>query len=145
MGVMNSFEPTLTEKDADKIYQLILSGDIGFGSNVKEFEDRFAQHSRKKYNIGLNSASSAAYCLFAYLRGKYGRCEVYTPSIGFASPAWAAMKNGHKVHFIDVDKNLLVDFASLWDLRKYHLERQVNVDFNKSVFMPILYGGGKRY
>ena len=90
--MIKSFEPTLTTKDAYKIYQLILSGDIGFGSNVKEFEDKFSEYSNKKYNIGLNSASSAAYCLFAYLYDKYGSCNVYTPSLGFTSVSWAAEK-----------------------------------------------------
>ena len=130
---MKSFEPTITTKDAYKVYQLLLSGDIGFGSNVKEFEDRFSKYSNKKYNIGLNSASSAAYCLFAYLYDKYGCCEIYTPSLGFTSVSWAAEKNGHRVIFVDVDDNLLFDFDSYWNERKD--------TSNKKVLMPVLYGG----
>ena len=130
---MKSFEPTITTKDAYKVYQLLLSGNIGFGSNVKEFEDRFSEYSDKKYNIGLNSASSAAYCLFHYLYEKYGSCDVYTPSLGFTSVSWAAEKNGHKIHFVDVDANLLFDFDSYTKIKK-----DTN---NKKVLMPVLYGG----
>ena len=138
---MKAFQPTITDKDIESVTNVLNEGNIAFGPNVNVFEERFAEHSNKRYNIGLNSASSASYCLFAYLHNKYGPCDVYTPSIGFTSPAWAAKKNNHNVYFLDVDDNLLVDYQSYWNVRKWHLERQMNVTFNKSVFMPILYGG----
>ena len=117
---MKCFEPTITNKDILAVTDLLKSGNIGFGSNVKKFEDRFSKYSNTKYNIGLNSASSAAYCLFHYLYEKYGRCDVYTPSLGFTSVSWAAEKNGHNIIFVDVDDNLLVDYQSYWDVRKWH-------------------------
>jgi dTDP-4-amino-4,6-dideoxygalactose transaminase len=138
---MKAFQAAITKKDVTSVSNVLGAGDIAFGSNVKVFEDKFSSKSNKKYNIGLNSASSAAYCLFAYLYDKYGSCDVYTPSIGFTSPAWAAKKNNHNVYFLDVDDNLLVDYESYWNVRKWHLERQFNSTFNKSVFMPVLYGG----
>jgi len=138
---MRSFEPTITKQDILKVSEILESGNIGFGEKVGLFETEYATLSKKKYNIGLNSASSAAYCLFAYLYDKYGKCDVYTPSLGFVSPAWAARKNGHTVHFVDVDENLLFDFDSYCLKRKLHLERQHNTDFNKSIVMPVLYGG----
>tara|TARA_B100000287_G_scaffold240759_1_gene226307 strand:+ start:1635 stop:2702 length:1068 start_codon:yes stop_codon:yes gene_type:complete len=139
LKMIKSFEPTLTTKDAYKIYQLILSGDIGFGSNVKEFEDKFSEYSNKKYNIGLNSASAAAYCLFSYLYDKHGSCNVYTPSLGFTSVSWAAEKNGHRVIFVDVDDNLLFDFDSYKSLRKDPYIRKN--ESGKTILMPVLYGG----
>jgi len=138
---MNCFEPSITQEDISAVNELLLSGNIGFGERVRLFEKEYALLSKKKHNIGLNSASSAAFCLFAYLYHKYGKCDVYTPSLGFVSPAWAARKNGHAVHFVDVDENLLFDFDSYYLKRKLHLERQYNKDFNKSIVMPILYGG----
>jgi len=138
---MRCFEPSITKKDVQVVLDLLKSGNIGFGPNIPLFEGKFSQYSNKKYNIGLNSASSAAYCLFAYLYDKYGSCDVYTPSLGFTSVSWAAEKNGHRVHFVDVDENLLFDFDSYKSIRKLHLERQLNVDFNKSIVMPVLYGG----
>jgi dTDP-4-amino-4,6-dideoxygalactose transaminase len=138
---MKSFEPSISNSGIARVGEILKTGDIGFGNNVEVFEDKFSRFSNKEYNIGLSSASAAAYCLFAYLYEKHGSCDVYTPSIGFTSPAWAAAKNGHKVYFIDVDENLLTNFELYRDVRKWHLERQFNVDFNKSVFMPLLYGG----
>jgi UDP-4-amino-4,6-dideoxy-L-N-acetyl-beta-L-altrosamine transaminase len=130
---MKCFEPKIKLKDIISVSKLLYSGDIGFGSNVKKFEDKFSVYSNKKFNIGLNSASSAAYCIFAYLYDRYGKCEIYTPSIGFISPAWAAHKNGHDVIFVDVDDNLLFDFKS------YEYEKR-NTQLKK-VLMPVLYGG----
>jgi UDP-4-amino-4,6-dideoxy-L-N-acetyl-beta-L-altrosamine transaminase len=130
---MKQFKPTITFKDIISVSKLLYSGEIGFGNNVKKFEDKFSTYSNKKFNIGLNSASSAAYCIFAYLYDRYGKCEIYTPSIGFISPAWAAHKNGHDVIFVDVDDNLLFDFKS------YEYEKR-NTQLKK-VLMPVLYGG----
>ena len=130
---MKSFETTITKQDIHKVTELLELGDIGFGSNVKVFEDRFSEYSTKKYNIGLNSASAAAYCLFAYLYDKHGSCDVYTPSLGFTSISWAAEKNGHRIIFVDVDDNLLFDFNSY--------EEQKENTTRKKVLLPVLYGG----
>ena len=130
---MKSFETTITKQDIQKVTELLELGDIGFGSNVKVFEDRFSEYSTKKYNIGLNSASAAAYCLFAYLYDKHGSCDVYTPSLGFTSISWAAEKNGHRIIFVDVDDNLLFDFNSY--------EEQKENTTRKKVLLPVLYGG----
>ena len=136
---MKSFEPTITKQDIQKVTELLESGNIGFGSNVKVFEDKFSKHSDKKYNIGLNSASAAAYCLFAYLYDKHGSCDVYTPSLGFTSVSWAAEKNGHRVIFVDVDDNLLFDFDSYKELKQDPYIKKG--DGNKTILMPVLYGG----
>ena len=136
---MKSFEPTITKQDIQKVTELLESGNIGFGSNVKIFEDKFSKYSEKKYNIGLNSASAAAYCLFAYLYDKHGSCDIYTPSLGFTSVSWAAEKNGHRVIFVDVDENLLFDFDSYKQLRKDPYIKKG--EGNKIILMPVLYGG----
>ena len=136
---MKSFEPTITKQDIQKVTELLESGNIGFGSNVKIFEDKFSKYSEKKYNIGLNSASAAAYCLFAYLYDKHGSCDIYTPSLGFTSVSWAAEKNGHRVIFVDVDDNLLFDFDSYKLLRQDPYIKKG--EGNKTILMPVLYGG----
>ena len=138
---MKCFEPSIREADINAVAEMMRTGEIGYGPAVEKFEKSFSTLSGKEYNVGLNSASSAAYCLFAYLYEKHGSCDVYTPSVGFMSPAWAALKNGHRVYFIDVDDNLMVDFEAYRNRRTWHLERQLNINFNKSVFMPVLYGG----
>jgi len=133
---MNTIEPTITDYDIQQITNLLRSGNLGFGDNVRKFETKFSKYSNKKFNIGLNSASAAAYCLYAYLYERYGQCDIYTPSLGFTSVSWAAKKNGHQVHFVDVDRDLLFDFASYKDMRAAH-----STPNRKTVLMPVLYGG----
>lgn len=122
------------------IASVIESGNLGFGPNVTKFETLFAPYSYKKHNIATNSASAAAYIIFAYLKQKFGACDVYTPSIGFTSMAWAAKQHGHDIIFVDVDENMLMDA----DMYKW--ERQVRCERYsdggvKPVVMPVLYGG----
>ena len=42
----------------------------------------------------------------------------YATSLSFASPVWAAIKNGHEVVFVDVDENILFDVS---DFKKKYL------------------------
>jgi dTDP-4-amino-4,6-dideoxygalactose transaminase len=123
----------------DVISQVIQSGDMGFGGNVGIFENNFKSFTKKEYNIATNSASAAAFMVFAYLKEKYGVCDVYTPSLTFTSPVWAAKHFGHNIFFVDVNDELLFDvdhYLKISELPpwKEHTGR-------KKVVMPVLYGG----
>ena len=138
---MRLFETKISPYYAkNDIASVIETGNLGFGSNVTKFETMFAPYSYKKHNTAVNSCSAAAFIIFAYLKDKYGSCDVFTPSIGFTSMAWAAKHHGHNLIFIDVDSNMLMD-ADL-----YQWERQVRCERYsdggiKPVLMPVLYGG----
>ena len=129
---MKVFESKFTKQELTPINEVIQKGQLGFGPNVLEFETKFQSFSNKKYNVATNSASAAAFMIFAYLKEKYGICDVYTPSLGFASPAWAAKHFGHNIIWVDVNDNLLFDCRDYLNKRK---------DENQPVVMPILYGG----
>ena len=130
---MSLFETSFTEQELQPVIEVLKSGKIGFGPNVVEFENKFSQYSNKKYNIATNSASAAAWMIFAFLAKKYGECEIYTTSLGFVSPAWSAKKNGHEIIYVDVDDNLLFSVENYLKVRRNN---------NKTkVVMPILYGG----
>ena len=129
---MKVFESKFTKEELNPVIDIIKKGNLGFGPNVLEFEDKFQSFSRKKHNVATNSASAAAFMIFAYLKEKYGVCDVYTPSLGFASPAWAAKHFGHNIIWVDVNDNLL------FDCRDYLNKRR---EENQPVVMPILYGG----
>lgn len=132
---MNVFKTRILEEDLDPINEVLRSGDLGFGSNVGRVEIEFEKFSEKSCNIATNSASAAAFMIFAWLREQYGHCDVYTPSIGFTSPAWAARHFGHRLIFVDVDENLL------FSMDDYRRKRKDIWSSNVPVIMPILYGG----
>ena len=130
---MRVFETKFNDKEIKPIIEVIKKGELGFGQNVNNFEKIFSLFSKKLYNTATNSASASAFIIFSYLKEKYGVCDVYTPSLGFTSPAWAAKHFGHNLIFVEVNNNLLFDCDHYLQIRK-------NTK-NKKVLMPILYGG----
>ena len=132
---MKVLQSSFTESELKYINTVLRDGDIGFGANVELFECMFRHYSRKEHNVAVNSASAAAFMIFAYLKEKYGTCDVYTTSLGFTSPAWAAQHFGHTIIWVDVTTDLLFDCSD------YISKRSQSVSKNKIVLMPILYGG----
>jgi perosamine synthetase len=132
---MKLFETKIDKNSLEKINEVLLSGELGFGSNVPKFEDRFSSFSGKKNNIATNSASASAFMIFSFLKEKYGVCDVYTTSLGFTSPAWSAKHFGHNIIFVDVNEDLQFDV--------FDYESRVNLSHsnNQIVVMPVLYGG----
>lgn len=129
---MKVFESKFKAGDLIEVNEILQSGDLGFGPNVSVFENEFSNYSNKKFNIATNSASASAFLIFAYLKEKFGPCDVYTPSLGFTSPCWAAQHHGHHLSFVDVDDNLLFDTQD-------YLSKRTGK--RKTVIMPVLYGG----
>ena len=130
---MRVFETKFEFNELESVVEILKNGKLGFGENVKIFENTFSFFSKKQYNTATNSASAAAFMIFAYLKETYGVCDVYTPSLGFTSPAWAAKHFGHNLIFVEVNKNLLFDCEHYFNVRKDSKR--------KKVLMPILYGG----
>ena len=130
---MKVYESRFTNEELGEVHEVLLEGALGFGENVPKLEEAFEPFSRKKYNVATNSASASAFMIFAFLKEKYGTCDVYTTSLGFVSPAWAAKHHGHNVIFVDVNNELLFD-------TKDYMERR-GPSGNKIVLMPVLYGG----
>ena len=130
---MNIFLNKFEETELDDITTVLKSGELGFGPNVPILEDKFRPFSRKAFNVATSSASAAAFIIFAYLKEKYGKCDVYTPSLGFSSPVWAARYLGHNVIFVEVNDELLFNSG--------HYRKIRATGSNKAVLMPILYGG----
>tara|TARA_R100000700_G_C3148169_1_gene127691 strand:+ start:143 stop:1105 length:963 start_codon:yes stop_codon:yes gene_type:complete len=135
---MKVFQTTFSQEDSSEILDVIQDGNLGFGTNVGVLESKFKLFSNKEYNIATNSASASAFMIFSYLKEKYGICDVYTTSLGFTSPSWAANHFGHNLIFVDVNENLL------FDCEDYKKRRNTNSSHKKDrkiVLMPVLYGG----
>ena len=129
---MKVFKSSFTKEELSFLDPILQSGELGFGPNVSLFETQFQPFSGKIHNIATNSASAAAFMIFAYLKEKYGVCDVYTPSLAFTSPAWVAKHFGHNLIWVDIDDNLLFDCND-------YLNKRTRA--NQAVVMPILYGG----
>ncbi len=113
------------------------TGILASGPLVKEFENRFKTISMKKFNIGFNSASSAAFAVFAYLERKHGPCQIYAPSLSFSSPIWAARSCGHRISFVDIS---LESFSISEEFVSRAIDKHPP-NGQKTVIFPLLYGG----
>jgi|TARA_B100000073_G_scaffold210322_1_gene174644 dTDP-4-amino-4,6-dideoxygalactose transaminase len=133
---MKIIKHQFTEQDLKLFQEVLRDANLGFGEWVTHFENDFKSFSGSKHNIATNSASAAAYMIFAFLKDRYGCCDVYTPSLAFTSPAWAAKHFGHNILWVDVNDNLLFDSKDYIKLRSFRKEKTRQV-----VLMPILYGG----
>jgi len=132
---MKLFQSKIPSSQFYKVAEVLESGILGFGPNVPKFEAEMAPHSGKAHNIALNSASGASFLIYAFLKEKYGQCNVYTTPLGFTSPAWAARHHGHNLIFVDTNEELLMSPQSYTEARLL-----INNDFH-NVVMPVLYGG----
>jgi dTDP-4-amino-4,6-dideoxygalactose transaminase len=137
---MKVLQHNFTADSLNNISQIIKSGDIGFGNNVNILEDTFKSFTNKEYNTALNSASAAAFLVYAYLKEKYGSCDVYVPSLTFTSPVWAAKHFGHNIIFVDINDQLLFDINDYREKRQQRCERYTD-GISKIIVMPTLYGG----
>ncbi len=137
---MKLFETDFSKYDLSKITDVLNSGVIGFGENVMKLEEAFGKFNTSyKYHSSTNSASASAYMIFSYLYEMYGSCDVYTTSLGFASPAWAAKENNHNVIWVDINDKLLFDCDDY--IERSNLLKRKTKSHRKQVIMPILYGG----
>ena len=58
---MKTFKTKFKSHQLKPVMDVLKSGELGFGPNVLEFENKFQHFSNKKYNTATNSASSAAF------------------------------------------------------------------------------------
>lgn len=137
---MKTFETQLHPHDIQEVVKVLTSGALGFGPNVSLFEGEFRSFSQKKYNVATNSASASAFMIFDFLKSAYGECDVYTTSLGFASPAWAAKHFGHRLVFVDVNDELQFSVKDYKEKRQQRCERYSDGGI-VPVVMPVLYGG----
>jgi len=140
---MKLFDTKINPLDCAVISEVIARGDLGFGRNVIEFETEFGSFSKKRHNIATNSASASAFMIFSYLKQIYGECDVYTTSLGFTSPAWAAKHFGHNLIFVDVNDELQFSIENYKEQKEAQQAQLQDIFWEPRpcVIMPVLYGG----
>ena len=89
--MIKCFDSDITDEDKQNLLTTLQSRVLAFGPNVLEFESKYSIFSKKKYNVGFNSASSAAYLLYQYLYEKMGKFHSFDSSSVTSSsedPIW---------------------------------------------------------
>ena len=93
---------TIKEEEVKAVADVIASGWLIFGRNVKVFEEEFAHLLGVKHAIAVNSGSSGLLVSLQAL-GVYHNDEVIVPDMSFISTGTACMYLGARPVFVDIN------------------------------------------
>ena len=93
----------LNKDDAQAVYDCVMSGQIGLGEKVFEFEKKLAKFAGSKYAVALDSCTSALFLSVKYITKEIGGWDtvIGIPSMTVPLVANAIMEARGKVVFTD--------------------------------------------
>ncbi|HLC67793.1 MAG TPA: DegT/DnrJ/EryC1/StrS family aminotransferase [archaeon] len=96
-------EPFIGKEEADAVKNVLASGTLVRGSEIKKFEENFARYTGVKYGIATSNGTTALHsALLAHGIGKDD--EVIVPTFSFVASANSVIYTGAKPVFADVDE-----------------------------------------
>jgi len=99
----------IADADVKAVVEALVSGWLTTGPRVAEFEQAFAARMGAREGVAVNSGTAALHCAMRAL-GVGAGDEVIVPAITFAASANAALYEGAKPAFADVEPDtLLID------------------------------------
>ena len=106
--MINIFQPSLGERELNKIKEVFDSNWLGRGSVVHEFEAKFAENlSSNKDNFYATTCCTEGLFLAAELFNFQPGDEIIVPTISFIAAGSAVVDSGAKLVLCDVDKRSL--------------------------------------
>ena len=114
----------LRESDIELINQVLRSGNLTMGSEVKKFEKLMCEYLKVKHFVMVNSGSSANLLMFeALLRPTKSKPRLHlgdgilVPAIAWPTTIWPIIQLGLVPIFVDIDpKTLAIDLNKAQDL-----------------------------
>ena len=97
----------IADADIKAVVEALVSGWLTTGPRVAEFEQSFAAHVGGREGVAVNSGTAALHCAMRALGVGPGD-EVVVPAITFAASANAALYEGAKPIFADIEPDTLL-------------------------------------
>ena len=111
------FKPSLGNEEINSIKKIFKRSWIGYGPEVKKFENSWSKFIGIKYSVGVTSCSAALHIALASKNFKK-RKKVLIPAMTFTATAAAALYNDLEPVFVDINEyDLNINFEDL--KRKY--------------------------
>ena len=111
------FKPSLGNEEINSIKKIFKRSWIGYGPEVKKFENSWSKFIGIKYSVGVTSCSAALHIALASKNFKK-RKKVLIPAMTFTATAAAALYNDLEPVFVDINEyDLNINFDDL--KRKY--------------------------
>ena len=110
---------TWDEEEISAATQLLNSGELTMGKQVKEFEEQFANYIGTEYAVMFNSGSSANLAMLAAI--KYAKNsklsdgdQIIVPAVSWSTTYYPINQMGFVLDFVDIDLNTLnIDIAQV--------------------------------
>ncbi|MBT3603954.1 MAG: DegT/DnrJ/EryC1/StrS family aminotransferase [Candidatus Latescibacteria bacterium] len=99
------FRPWFGEEEVEAVREVLLSGWVGPGTKVEEFEQKFSEYVGAEHAVSLNSCSAALFLGLKALNVEGG--EVITTSLTFVASNHAILQNDATPVFCDIDLETL--------------------------------------
>lgn len=124
------FRPSIGDREAKAVEEVLKSGWIGLGPRTKEFEDQFARYVEAKYAVGVNSCTAALHLALKVMDVEGG--EVISSPLTFISTNHAILYNNAIPVFADIEEDTL-------NIRVDEIEKLVSP--NTKAVLVVHYGG----
>ena len=103
---------TWDEEEISVATQLLSSGELTMGKQVKDFEEQFANYIGTKYAVMFNSGSSANLAMLAAIKYvKDSRLsdgdQIIVPAVSWSTTYFPVNQMGYILDFVDIDLNTL--------------------------------------
>ena len=110
---------TWDQEEFDAIHNVMASGNLTMGQEVREFEREFAQAMGAKYAVMFNSGSSANLAMVFALRYSEDHkvnigSEIIVPAVSWSTTFYPVCQAGFKLRFVDIDcDSLNIDVSKI--------------------------------
>jgi perosamine synthetase len=132
-------KPDIGEREIEYVTDALRTGQLSLGSNLAEFEKRFAAYSGTRFAIATNSGTSALHLCVRAL-GLGAGDEVLTTSFSFVASVNCLLYERATPVFVDIDpKTLNIDPETIRDVigRDYKWEPSARRLVNQSTGRPL--------
>ena len=138
--VIPLFRPSCTDLEISYVTEVLRSGWWGMGPKTEELEEKFARYVGAGHAVAVNSATMALQLTCQALGVRGG--EIIMPALTFASTGLAAVHNGARIVFADIDEDTLcLDPYDVADRQTRNTRAVIPVWYGGTVRMPSGYPG----
>ena len=107
------FKPSFGNEEITALKKIFKKSWIGYGPEVKKFEDSWSKYIGVKYSVGVTSCSAALHIALASKNFKKKK-KVLVPAMTFTATAAAALYCGLEPVFVDINEyDLNINFDDL--------------------------------
>ena len=108
MKTIPLFNVCMSQKVLDPVNDLLMSGYVGQGEKVEQFEDKLKDHFQTSYINTVNSATSGIHLLLSLAKRTFSNqheVEVLTTPLTCSATNLPILANGLKIKWVDIDPN----------------------------------------